>query len=101
MRGVRCASCHGEDAKGNPSGVGEFPTAPADLTLLSKENGGVFPAERLRDILTGEVRIPAHHGPNPMPMWGDLFEARRSMTRQVANDRLEALTQYLQSIQQQ
>lgn len=96
---ARCASCHGDDGKGNASAVGQSSRLPADLTLLSKSNGGAFPEERVRAIISGAVDIPAQHGSDPMPIWGDLREARRETARQTANEYLDALIDYLKSIQ--
>jgi len=96
---AECARCHGEDAKGDWAAAVGLPDAPADLTELSKRNGGKFPAERVRDILGGLEDIPAHHGPNPMPVWGDIFWARRNSARQTVNAGLDRLIDYLESIQ--
>lgn len=97
---AQCAGCHGEDGKGNPAAISELPEAPADLTGLSKRNGGAFPTERVKDIVAGAVDIPGHRGPDQMPIWGDLFDARRNTARQEATKHLESLTAYLESIQQ-
>jgi len=38
-----CAACHGTDAKGSGPVSKELKTPPADLTILAKNNNGVFP----------------------------------------------------------
>ena len=38
-----CAACHGSDAKGGGPVGKALKTAPADLTVLAKNNNGVFP----------------------------------------------------------
>jgi cytochrome c1 len=38
-----CAACHGIDAKGDGPVSTELKTRPADLTVLAKNNNGVFP----------------------------------------------------------
>lgn len=96
----QCANCHGEDGKGDLIAVSGSPDGRADLTMLSKRNGGTFPTERLKEILGGLVDIPAHHDSNPMPIWGDLFDARRETARQAAADQFDRLAAYLESIQQ-
>lgn len=98
---AQCARCHGQDGKGNPAAAGGLPDGHADLTRLSKRNGGIFPAKRVQNVLGGLVDIPAHHGSNPMPIWGDLFDARRNAARRKASERLESVTAYLETIQQQ
>ena len=96
-----CARCHGEDGKGKPSAAGEL--AAADLTQLAKRNGGKFPADRLRAIGGGLEDIPAHHGPDPMPIWGDMFRTKKYnyTAQERVNEGLGRLTAYLESIQQQ
>lgn len=97
---ARCAACHGEDGKGTAAAVGELTRVDTDLTALSRRNGGKFPFGRVRGILVGLVDTPAHHTSNPMPIWGGVFDGSTSGARRRANDRLEILTTYLESIQQ-
>jgi hypothetical protein len=72
----RCSVCHGEYGKGIGPAVGSLKIAPADLTPLTTKNGGVSPAERVKNIVGEWVDITAH-GSREMPIWGDLFYARR------------------------
>lgn len=92
-----CASCHGKDGKG------KGPVAPAlkatvpDLTVIAKNNGGKFPAARVRRIITGEGII-ASHGSREMPVWGPIFsQVEQDVDRGPV--RLENLVKYLESIQ--
>ncbi|MGD0956874.1 MAG: c-type cytochrome [Candidatus Acidiferrales bacterium] len=92
-----CASCHGVDAKGNG------PVAPAlkakvpDLTVLSKDNRGQFPAARVRKVIMGDDVLAAH-GSLEMPIWGPIFhQIEEDVDR--GNVRLENLVKYLESIQ--
>jgi mono/diheme cytochrome c family protein len=94
----RCAVCHGEDGKGNGPAVGSLITPPADLTLLSQGNGGVFPTEQVKKIVGQQVDIAAH-GVREMPIWGDLFHAKSAPKQKIANDRFSSLIFYLESIQ--
>lgn len=95
----RCAVCHGEDGKGNGPAVGSLTIPPADLTLLGERNRGVFPTERVKNIVGQQIDITAH-GSREMPIWGDLFHAKTLADQQVANERFERLVSYLESIQQ-
>jgi mono/diheme cytochrome c family protein len=95
----RCSACHGHDGKGNGPAVGSLKVAPADLTLLAKRNGGTFPAERLRKMLSEWVDIGAH-GSREMPIWGDLFLPKSAGDEKIANDRFKNLVAYMESIQQ-
>lgn len=49
-------------------------TKPADLTMLAKRNGGVFPAQRAYEIIDGRQEVAAH-GPRTMPIWGKEYQA--------------------------
>lgn len=91
-----CAVCHGRDAKGNGPAAPALKTAPADLTLLSKNNGGKFPDSRVFNILTNPEELA--HGSKDMPIWGPIF---RSLGPNPAAAHLRAtnLKDYLKSIQ--
>jgi len=67
-----CASCHGTDAKGSGPAAAALKTSPADLTALSKNNGGKYPALKVSSILQGQEDLPSH-GSKEMPIWGPLF----------------------------
>ena len=69
----KCATCHGAGGKGDGPQAQMLPTQPADLTLLAKDNGGVFPARRLYEIIDGRREVAAH-GPRTMPVWGRFFQ---------------------------
>ncbi len=67
-----CASCHGADAKGNGPISDQLKISPPDLTMLAKNNNGVFPANAIYEILDGRKTVAAH-GPREMPIWGERF----------------------------
>jgi len=67
-----CASCHGEIGKGNGPAAAALKAAPSDLTQLSRNNSGKFPAERVISILRGQATVTAH-GNRDMPVWGPVF----------------------------
>ncbi|HEY9109313.1 MAG TPA: c-type cytochrome [Roseateles sp.] len=67
-----CAACHGADAKGyGPLGA-SLKQQPADLTVLSQKNGGVFPMERVQQVIDGRAGVKTH-GTREMPVWGERF----------------------------
>lgn len=66
-----CASCHGANGKGNGPLVSLLTRKPTDLTLLAKNNQGVFPMNRLYEVIDGEG-VPAH-GARDMPVWGRAY----------------------------
>ena len=92
-----CASCHGL------TGRGDGPAAPAlkakvpDLTLLARNNGGVFPSARVRKMISGD-EVLASHGSREMPIWGPIFHQVEE-DRDFGAVRLENLAKYLESIQ--
>ena len=69
---VRCSLCHGLDAKGDGVFNKVLKVVPPDLTVLAKNNGGLFPAERIGMVIDGRVDI-ASHGPRDMPIWGQRY----------------------------
>lgn len=92
-----CATCHGSDAKGNGPAAAALKTKPANLTVLSKNNNGVFPANRVQKTITGDDVVAAH-GSREMPIWGPIFhQIEEDVDR--GNVRVENLVKYLESIQ--
>ncbi|MFK4506534.1 cytochrome c [Bradyrhizobium daqingense] len=67
-----CASCHGTDARGKGPVSNQLKIPPADLTMLAKNNNGVFPTNAVYEIVEGLKTIPAH-GTREMPVWGERF----------------------------
>ena len=96
MFSTYCAVCHGKEGKGDGPAAKALAKAPADLTTLSARNNGTFPDGRVRRYIEGLDEVAAH-GTRDMPMWGDLF---RSLNRNTAAIRVEALAQYLKAMQQ-
>ncbi len=92
-----CASCHGATATGNGPMTPALRHAPTDLTQLARNNGGVFPAARVRRIVEGHD--VESHGDRDMPVWGDAFRKGGRADSQMARARLDAIIRYLASIQ--
>ena len=69
---VHCAICHGMDAKGNGPYVSSLKVAPSDLTLIARNNAGVFPADHIIGVIDGRAQI-ASHGSRDMPIWGNRY----------------------------
>lgn len=93
-----CAVCHGTDAKGTGPLADSLKRRPADLTGLAKRNGGTYDRDLVLRIIDG--RNPAKgHGGGDMPVWGDAFERSADAGPQAVKDRLDALVEYLASIQ--
>jgi mono/diheme cytochrome c family protein len=103
----KCATCHGLGGKGD--GPQAIITKPADLTILAKKNGGVFPAQRVHEIIDGRREVAAH-GPRTMPVWGMLFQVDLpdvpdeatgiiNYRETTVSDRIQAIIDYLKTLQ--
>jgi mono/diheme cytochrome c family protein len=93
-----CASCHGMDGKGNGPAAPALRTVPANLTILSEQNGGKYPAMKVSSILRGDADLPAH-GSKEMPVWGPLFRSVSGGHQSEVQQRISNLTKYLESLQ--
>lgn len=69
-----CAACHGLDGKAQTQIMGllKLKVAPADLSQLSKKNGGIFPMERVYETIDGRLAVKMH-GTRDMPIWGKRY----------------------------
>lgn len=104
-----CSLCHGSDGKGG--GVTEvLKTAPPDLTMLAKKNGGKFPTDRVAAMIDGREVVKGH-GDREMPAWGNRYSMDKVKaaeyygdmpykdTEMYVKNRVKALTDFLVSIQ--
>ncbi len=100
-----CAPCHGMDATGDGPVADTLKKKPADLTMLSKNNGGKFPYDKVYNMISGKEVI-ASHGTREMPIWGLVF-AQRTMpgapgrTPAQVQKRIETIIAYIESVQAQ
>src|SRR5713101_3052138 len=53
-----CAVCHGTDGKGGGPAATALKVPPTDLTLLSKNNGGKYPALKVTGAIHGDSAFP-------------------------------------------
>lgn len=70
-----CAVCHGTAGKGNGPYAGIINTKVPDITTLQKSNGGVFPYDRVYQMIDGRADVTAH-GSRDMPIWGNEYNAK-------------------------
>jgi mono/diheme cytochrome c family protein len=68
-----CANCHAESGKGGGPYVEFLKHSPPDLTMMSKNNGGVFPVSRAYAVIEG---AGASHGSRDMPIWGQQYRTK-------------------------
>lgn len=67
-----CASCHGLDGKGAGPVALSLQKQPADLSALSRNNGGKFPIQHVVAVLQFGSQAAAH-GTAEMPVWGPVL----------------------------
>jgi hypothetical protein len=61
-----CIGCHGVTAKGGGVHTPRLKNDPPDLTVLSKASGGVFPIQKIYEVIDGRAQMQAH-GSREMP----------------------------------
>jgi mono/diheme cytochrome c family protein len=105
-----CSLCHGSDGKGGLQINDLLKTAPPDLTMLAKKNGGKFPTDRVAAMIDGRELVKGH-GDRDMPAWGNRYSMDKVKaaeyygdmpykdTEMYVKNRIQALTEYLISIQ--
>lgn len=81
---ANCSGCHGVSGKGDGHFKQFLNRAPADLTVLSKKNGGVFPMKRVYESIDGRSPLPAHGAPGEMPIWGSAYAVQAQREGMVA-----------------
>jgi mono/diheme cytochrome c family protein len=101
---TNCASCHGVDGKGHGEALYVIPQVkPPDLTVLSKNNGGVFPADRVYKSIDGRNGIPSHERFD-MPFWGTTFQSEGQeftpASEAAVRARIKKIVDYVKSIQE-
>jgi mono/diheme cytochrome c family protein len=104
-----CVQCHGVSGKGDGPVTDFLPGAEVpDLTVLKKNNGGVFPVQAVFDTISGDD-VASAHGTRDMPIWGDRFRDRAmsgeagwtpEQGQVYAGSRILALIEYLASLQE-
>ena len=93
-----CASCHGPNALGDGPMAKHLLQAAPELAGFAQRNGGVFPTDRVYDIIDGR-RVRAH-GDTEMPIWGDAFRSGPAgFDEATVRKRIEAIVGYLRAIQ--
>src|SRR5262249_24544037 len=96
--GAYCAPCHGVNGTGNGPAASALKKRPPDLTRIAHRNGGTFPEDRVRNIITGSAPALSAPGSREMPVWGPVFH-QVEQDQDWGNVRLRNLLAYLRSIQ--
>jgi len=102
----RCAVCHGDGGRGDGPMARLLTPPPSNLTVLARENNGVYPFGRVYQVIDGRVSVTGH-GTTAMPIWGshftlDALPATRHPgidPEEVVQGRILGLVYYIQSLQ--
>ena len=101
-----CAICHGLSGTAKEEGAYSslLSKTIANLTILSKNNGGVFPFARVYQTIDGREQVQAH-GTREMPIWGRDYVAMSANIspyydhEAFARGKILALTEYVYRLQ--
>ena len=80
-----CSSCHGQDGRGSGSVSAFLKVKVPDLTLLKKNNKGIYPMDQVILAIDGRRKLRSH-GDSKMPVWGESF------SREVKNPKSAEVT---------
>lgn len=99
-----CTSCHGVKGKGDGPMAPLLKIEVPDLTRLTEQHGGEFPADDVRRTIDGRSERPAH-GLAYMPVWGLRFYDPEKPDDEAGRARgdamMDRLIGHLRSIQEQ
>jgi len=106
----RCLMCHGATGKGDGWLAQYLINRPPTLTQLKKNNGGVFPAANVNEIIIGRKSVKLH-GPREMPVWGTIYRTEqqtasdakskaRAADERAVRAKIRALTDYIAGLQE-
>jgi mono/diheme cytochrome c family protein len=103
---MHCAACHGLSGLGDGP-IGQSLKTPApNLALITQRNGGLFPFQRIYEIIEGSAVVSAH-GSRDMPLWGDRYRRdakpvtpdQVDITNQLVEGRILSLVYYIGTLQ--
>jgi mono/diheme cytochrome c family protein len=92
-----CAVCHGAGGKGDGPAADALKKRPADLSQLTRKNGGSFPDLHVMNYIKG-ADVVAAHGSRDMPVWGSIF-SQMSPNPDLVQIRTVALMKYIEQLQ--
>jgi mono/diheme cytochrome c family protein len=95
----QCAVCHGLEGQGDGVLGQHLKEQPADLSRLSKENGGTFPFWETFGKIDGR-EVVSSHGSGDMPVWGT-DERYEGTSGRLAMGQILEIVFFLQSIQEE
>ena len=93
-----CAPCHGVNGKGNGPLASSLKRTPPDLTILSRTNGGAFPAKHVIGVI-GHGTSASGHDKAGMPVWAETLGNMDQNNKLDTSLRLSNLSKYLGTLQ--
>jgi mono/diheme cytochrome c family protein len=94
-----CVACHGASGRGDGRLAELLIYRPADLTAISRHNGGTFPLEQVVRIIDGRKPVKGHGG-SEMPVWGDAFRLpQERYDERKAQERIRSVARFVETLQ--
>lgn len=107
---ANCGVCHGIEGKGDGPIAESLVKPVPSLTRLIKDNGGIFPFERVYSMIDGTEATVKAHGSRDMPIWGDEYKVEvyerhgryygGMIAEGIINGRILALIAYIGRLQE-
>ena len=91
-----CAACHGETGAGDGPAATALRSQPANLTVLTDENGGKYPFLAVQTDISGRYRVASEH--IDMPAWEDLLR-RSTGNPALARQMIYNLNRHVKTLQ--
>ena len=97
-----CTTCHGPGGRGDGSMSNLLIERPADLTAITKANGGTFPFWRVYRIILGKQAVPGHESFMMPEFWKRFSRDQRDWDYLTPpHVRVLLLTHYVETLQKQ
>ncbi|MFT5144620.1 MAG: mono/diheme cytochrome c family protein [Rhodothermales bacterium] len=95
-----CQKCHGVDGSGNGPIAELLKVPPTDLSILTVDNGGSFPSDRISAWIDGREETRSH-GTREMPVWGNIWtdEAGGTEVEQEVAEHISQIVEHIRWLQ--
>ena len=93
-----CTPCHGADGKGNGRLSSSLKRKATDLTTLSKNNGGIYPADHVVGVLSHGTSTSGHDKAG-MPEWAITLGNMDQNNKLDTKLRINNLSKYVETLQ--
>ena len=92
-----CAVCHGDRGRGDGPAAASLTPRPTNLTTMTRVTGA-FPGAHIAATIKGTDPVVAHGNPGMM-IWGAIFLADANGSQARADERVNDLVRFIESIQ--